>query len=229
MGTPELELLRDGADDASTIVLAHGAGQGMRSPFMATLAAGLAAAGLHVVRFEFDYMRTAAAAGKRRAPDREPALLACWRRVVTLLAADGHPPAHLFIGGKSMGGRMASLVADELGVAGLVCLGYPFHPPGKPERTRTAHLASLRTPALICQGERDPFGRRDEVAGYALAAGIELCWLPDGDHGFRPRRASGTDEAANIALAVEAVGRFVAGCTGHGDGAGDRSPGPHAR
>jgi predicted alpha/beta-hydrolase family hydrolase len=104
---------------------------------------------------------------------------------------------------------MASLVADEAGARGLVCLGYPFHPPGQEDRLRTAHLAALRTPALIVQGTRDPFGTPEEVAGYALAPGIEVVWMPDGDHSFKPRVSSGRTEAQNLAAAVAAVLGFV--------------------
>jgi hypothetical protein len=196
-----MDLLIDGPDDArSTLVLAHGAGGPMRTAFLTTTARGLGERGIRVVRFEFPYM-----AEKRKAPDREPVLLDAWRAI----AADLGGGRKLFIGGKSLGGRMASMVADELGVRGLVCLGYPFHPPGKPERLRTKHLEELRTPALIVQGERDPFGTRDDVASYALSKSIELAWLPDGDHSFKPRASSGTTEAANLARAIDAVAEFV--------------------
>jgi len=196
-----MELLIDGPEDAaSTLVLAHGAGGPMRSAFLSTTARRLAERGVRVVRFEFPYM-----AAKRKAPDREPVLLDAWRAVVAELG--GGP--HVFIGGKSLGGRMASMVADELGVRGLVCLGYPFHPPGKPERTRTKHLETLRTPALIVQGERDPFGTREDVAGYQLANTIRIEWLPDGDHSFKPRASSGTTEAENLQRAVEATAAFL--------------------
>jgi predicted alpha/beta-hydrolase family hydrolase len=118
----------------------------------------------------------------------------------------GRPP---LIGGKSYGGRVASMAADGLGVAGLVCLGYPFHPPGRPEQPRTAHLAQLATPALICQGERDPMGTVADVAGYALAPTIEIAWAPDGDHDLRPRKAvSGRSFAENLDAAAEAVAAF---------------------
>ncbi|HSG39062.1 MAG TPA: alpha/beta family hydrolase, partial [Thermoanaerobaculia bacterium] len=113
------------------------------------------------------------------------------------------------IGGKSMGGRMASLVADEAGVRGLVCLGYPFHPPGQLEKLRTAHLKDLRTPALIVQGTRDPFGTREEVAGYELSPKIRIAWMEDGDHSLKPRKSSGRTEAGNLAAAVEEVAGFV--------------------
>src|SRR5690606_19075513 len=98
----------------------------------------------------------------------------------------------LIIGGKSMGGRVASLVAGEIyaagKIAGLLCLGYPFHPPAKPDQLRTAHLQTLVTPTLICQGTRDPFGTRDEVGTYPLSEAIEILWLEDGDHDLKPRR-----------------------------------------
>jgi len=115
------------------------------------------------------------------------------------------------LGGKSMGGRMASLIADQTGAAGLVCLGYPFHPPGRPERLRTEHLAMLRTPTLICQGERDPFGRPDEVARYDLSHAIRLAWIPDGDHSFKPRKRSGRTWEANLDLAAAEVLGFLNG------------------
>ena len=108
-----------------------------------------------------------------------------------------------------MGGRIASMVADEMSVAGVVCLGYPFHPPGKPEKLRTEHLAGLRTPCLICQGERDPFGKQEEVATYSLSGKIELCWVGDGDHNFKPRKKSGRTGAQNIELAITSVAGFA--------------------
>jgi len=204
------DLLVDGPADASWhLLLAHGAGQGRDAPFMATLAAGLAAGGLRVYRFNFPYMMQMQATGRRRPPDRAPVLQAAFIEVIETLLAQGIPRERLCIGGKSMGGRMASLIADAQAVAGLVVYGYPFHPPGKPDRLRTGHLATLRTPSLICQGERDPFGRREEVTGYVLSPAIRLCWLPDGEHSFKPRRASGHSEAANLQRAVEASLAFI--------------------
>jgi predicted alpha/beta-hydrolase family hydrolase len=205
----------EAATRAPTVVLTHGAGGPMDEPVLDTIARALAVGGLRVARFEFPYMAARRAAGRRRPPDRQPVLLDTWRAVVAELGRDsppGHPAgADLVIGGKSMGGRMASLVADELGARGLVCLGYPFHPPGKPTQLRTAHLAALRTPALIVQGTRDPFGGPDEVAGYALAPSIRVAWIEDGDHGFAPRRGSGRTRAQNLAMAVDAVSEFVRG------------------
>lgn len=201
----EIPLLIDGPSDAaSTLVLAHGAGAPMDSPFLATLAESLAARGIRVVRFEFPYMQ-ARRTGGRRPPDRTPVLLAAWKQVIGQLGGG----EGLSIGGKSMGGRMASMVADEVGARGLVCLGYPFHPPAKPEQLRTAHLAALRTPTLIVQGTRDPFGVPGEVAGYALSPAIRVLWIEDGDHSFKPPKSSPRTEQENLATAVDAVSGFL--------------------
>lgn len=199
------QFLFDGpANAAVTIALAHGAGAAMDSPFMNAFAAGLAKAGLRVARFEFPYMAARRRGEHSGPPDREPVLRDAWRRVI-----DEFGPERLVIGGKSLGGRMASLVADEARVKGLVCLGYPFHPTGKPQQLRVAHLAQLATRALIVQGERDPFGTQSEVAGYSLAPSIQFHWLVDGDHSFKPRKASGRTEQQNWDEGIAAVARFV--------------------
>lgn len=199
-------MLFDGPEGGGlTLVLAHGAGAPMDSPFMSTMARGLAAEGVRVARFEFPYMRARRDEGRRKPPDREPVLRHTWRAVVDELGGGGR----VVVGGKSMGGRMASLIADECGARGLVCLGYPFHPPGQLDKLRTAHLEHLRTPALIVQGTRDPFGTREEVAGYRLSPAIRLHWLEDGDHSFKPRAASGRTEAQSLREAVAAVKSFL--------------------
>jgi predicted alpha/beta-hydrolase family hydrolase len=203
-GSPP-ELRFDGPRKAKqTIALAHGAGAAMDTPFMQFFAESLAGHGVRVARFEFPYMAARRTTGKGGPPDREPVLRATWNAVIETLGADG-----LVIGGKSMGGRIASLVADEAGVAGLVCLGYPFHPVGKPEQLRVAHLRELKTPSLILQGERDTFGNRDEVAGYPLARSIHVAWLPDGDHSFKPRKSSGHTERENWEAAVNEIVAFA--------------------
>jgi predicted alpha/beta-hydrolase family hydrolase len=105
---------------------------------------------------------------------------------------------------------MATMLADELGVRGVVVFGYPFHPPAQPARLRTAHLQALRTPCLCLQGERDPFGTRDEVAGFRLSPAVAIHWLPDGDHSLAPRKASGRTAAQNLDEAIAAAAAFVA-------------------
>ena len=202
------EFLFDGPDDAAlTVVLAHGAGAPMNTPFMNDVARGLAADGFRVARFEFPYMRARRETGKRGgAPDREPILRNSWKEVVDKLGGGGR----LVIGGKSMGGRIASMVADEVGARGLVCLGYPFHPPGRPEKLRTKHLETLQTPALIVQGTRDAFGTPEDVAGYRLSPAIRVVWLEDGDHSWKPRASSGRTEAQNMAEGLAAMRTFLA-------------------
>jgi len=198
-------MMFDGPEEGPAIVLAHGAGAPMDSPFMTAVARGLAAGGLRVARFELPYMRRRRETGERRPPDREPVLREAWHAAIAALGGGGR----LVIGGKSMGGRMASLIADEAGVRGLVCLGYPFHPPGNPGRLRTAHLAGLRTPTLIVQGTRDALGTREEVERYDLSPAIRIAWMEDGDHSFKPRAASGRTERQNLEAAVAAVLGFV--------------------
>jgi len=186
-----------------TLVLAHGAGAPMDTPFMETIAAGVAAGGVRVVRFEFPYMAQRRIDGKRRPPNRAPLLQATWKSVIA------SQKAPVFIGGKSMGGRIASMVACDVAVEGVICLGYPFHPAGKPERLRIEHLQSMTVPTLIVQGQRDPMGNAAEVAGYDLSDRVQLHWLTDGDHSFKPRKSSGVPLEENLAEAVQVVTRFI--------------------
>jgi predicted alpha/beta-hydrolase family hydrolase len=202
-----------GETDSPILALAHGAGGAMDSPFLKIIAQQVGEAGIRVARFEFPYMQARRLDGKRRPPNGARTLEQAWATVIEKLTEplldDGGQ--RLVIGGKSMGGRIASMVADSQGVAGLVCLGYPFHPPGKPEKTRTAHLADLRTPTLILQGERDALGSREDVAGYILSPAIEVRWLGDGDHSLKPRKRSGRTEAENLREASDAIVAFVRG------------------
>ena len=205
--------LEDGPEQSPIVfVFAHGAGGAMDTPFMTKVARGLGEQGVRVVRFEFPYMaarREGAAAGgqvrKSGAPDRQPVLLDSWREVINDLGGG----ERVAIGGKSLGGRMATMVADEMNVRGVICFGYPFHPPGKPQQLRTAHLETMRTPTLMLQGERDPFGTREEVSGYKLASSIRLEWITDGDHSLKPRAASGATENGNISHAIDTSVAFL--------------------
>lgn len=199
------DYLIDGPKKADlTFAFTHGAGAPMDSDWMNMVAKAVADKGFRVVRFEFPYMAERRETGKKKPPNPQRILEATWHEVI-----DDLGPDKLVIGGKSMGGRMASLVADETKVRGLICLGYPFHPPGKPEKLRTEHLAGLKTPTLICQGERDPFGTKEEVPGYTLSKKIRINWAPDGDHGLKPRKKSGYTEEQNIAAAVDAMAAFM--------------------
>lgn len=211
---PAPALLVDGPKSAqTTVVLAHGAGAPMDSAYMQAFAEGLAGRGLRVARFEFPYMDDRRQTGKKKPPNRAPVLLETWASVI-----DQFGPENLIVGGKSMGGRIASMSALDFEnrgtpVKGVVCLGYPFHPPGKPEKLRTEHLLTLKTPTLICQGTRDTFGTREDVASYQLSKSIQFHWLEDGDHGFKPRKASGLTEQGNWDSAMQAIAAFTSAST----------------
>ncbi|WP_072395522.1 alpha/beta family hydrolase [Hyphomicrobium sp. CS1GBMeth3] len=208
--------LSTGSRDAKIIlVLAPGAGAPASSPWMSKVAELLAEVGLGVVRFDFAYMAERQRTGVRRPPPKAEALVGEYEAAVEALRADGagRPGSRLLIGGKSLGGRVASLAAQGLfdhgRIAGLVCLGYPFHPPDKPQQLRTAHLKTLSCPTLIVQGERDPFGGPSDVAGYDLSPAISVHWARDGDHDLKPRRSSGATLDGNLAEAVQEIMRFA--------------------
>lgn len=208
---PTSKLLWNGSKTAPfTVALAHGAGAPMDTPFMTFFAEGLAKRGFRVARFEFPYMAARRKDGKKKPPDRQPVLLEAWRAVIDEIGA-----GNLVIGGKSMGGRMASLIADEAAkegtVRGLLCLGYPFYGAGRKDKPRTEHLATLRTPTLICQGTRDPMGDKESVSALTLSKKIRLHWAEDGDHDLKPRKASGLTHEQNLTAALDAAAKFLAG------------------
>lgn len=203
--------LFDGPEDARvTLLLAHGAGAPMDSASMTATAKALGAAGFRVARFEFGYM-AARRTGTRKPPPKAETVMPEYVAAIDDLGPTNGP---LIIGGKSMGGRVASMVADaEFAagrIAGLLCLGYPFHPPGRPQQLRTAHLMALKTPTLICQGTRDEFGDRFEVGEYGLSDEIEVFWLEDGDHDLKPRKnVSGFSTADHLRTMAEAVSAWA--------------------
>ncbi|MGO6755891.1 alpha/beta hydrolase (plasmid) [Rhizobium ruizarguesonis] len=199
-------LLQGPQDARFTILLAHGAGAPMDSASMTAAANALAGVGFRVARFEFAYMAARRTLEGRKPPPRAETLNPEYEAAIAELGASGP----LIIGGKSMGGRVASMIADDLHrrgkIAGLLCLGYPFHPPDQPGKLRTGHLRGLTTPALICQGTRDEFGTRDEVPGYDLSDMIEIIWLEDGDHDLKPRKTiSGFSSADHLSMMAKAA------------------------
>jgi uncharacterized protein len=173
----------------ATFVLAHGAGAGQQSGFITGFAQGLSDRGLDVLTFNFLYTEQ-----RRRVPDRTEKLDACYRAAVVAARHHFGRPA-VFVGGKSMGGRIATHLAagddaDELGIRGVLALGYPLHPPGKPQQLRAAHLSRIRVPMLIVQGERDPFGTPDELRPVldTLKTSVTLEVVEHGDHSLAPSR-----------------------------------------
>lgn len=204
--------LIDGPEQAkASLLLAHGAGAAMDSAAMTAIAKVLAEAEFRVARFEFAYMASRRTAGGRQPPPRADKLTPEYASAIDAF----EPAGPLIIGGKSMGGRVASMIADQFyasrRIAGLLCLGYPFHPPGKPEQLRTKHLAAIQVPTLIVQGTRDPFGSREEVSSYKLPDTIEILWLEDGDHDLKPRKSiSGFSAADHLKTVGETVSSWAA-------------------
>jgi len=187
------------------LFLAHGAGAGMNSHFMQLTALALAARGIQVSRFEFDYMQLATQLGQRRPPDRMEKLLACYQQVLK----DNTYELPLFIGGKSMGGRVASMLVGSSEALAGICFGYPFHPAGKPDKIRTEHLYTINKPMLIVQGTRDTLGNPQEIGHYALPENIQLSYLADGDHSFKPRKRSGFTFEQHFEQAMNTTTSFI--------------------
>lgn len=197
-------VLINGAEYKPLFIFAHGAGADMHHDFMERVAQGLAQKGIRVLRFNFPYMVKRALTGKKSPPDRAPKLLEAYAQVI-----EQYANGPVVIGGKSMGGRMASLLWEHPQVAGVACLGYPFHPPGKPERFKGEHLAEIAKPCLILQGERDTFGQREEFEHFVLSDQVRCAFIPDGDHSFKPRKSSGHTEPDNIQMAIELLSAYI--------------------
>jgi len=196
-----------GVPKKGCLLFAHGAGAGQESDFMRQFATSVVQAGIQLMTFDFTYMQRMNIEGRRRPPTKVEQLvteMSAWYE--SLLAATDQP---IWVGGKSMGGRVASLLAAQRQVPGVIIAGYPFHPPRSPDRLRLAHWGDVSAPSLIIQGERDPFGRRDEVVSYSLPANAKVEWLATGDHDFKPLRASGWDQSALIQQAARKAADFM--------------------
>ena len=198
----------DSWDGDTAIILAHGAGQGMNSPFMSYFHEQLAERGFLTIKFNFEYIDQ-----KRKMPDPQPKLQARYRTVVSEVIA-GHKPQRVIIGGKSMGGRVASYIAgDTPGVQGLVFLGYPLHPPGKQDRLRDQHLYDLKLPMLFVSGTKDTFAERsllERVVGK-IGDRATLMWIEGGDHSLKMGRA----DKESLPRAVEYVASWAPKITYH--------------
>ncbi len=190
------------------LILAHGAGAGYQTPFMEDISSHLAQQSVEVWRFNFPYMQTMQETGKRRPPDKMPKLEAHFK---ALLKESISKSAALptFIGGKSMGGRVATHILEESDALGAVVFGYPFHPPGKPDKLRTDHLIDIKKPVCICQGERDTFGTQEEIRNYPLASSVTTSFLSDGDHSLKPRKKSGFTLQSNLYEAARTAAMFM--------------------
>ncbi|MEQ9546646.1 MAG: alpha/beta hydrolase [Marinobacter sp.] len=197
------------------LILAHGAGAPADSSFMNKLSESLACQGVTAIRIEFPYMARRREDGKKRPPDRQPRLLEHYEQVIAEVMAGPLSDRPLFIGGKSMGGRMASLLAAdpllEGRFKGALCFGYPFHPPGKPDRWRVDHFPQFWCPVLVVQGTRDPFGKPDEVRErVASIERLEMVWLEGGNHDFQPLAKQPENQESLIQQAAELAASFMA-------------------
>ena len=207
-----MKIIYNGLETDPLFVFAHGAGAAMNSDFMECIATGLAMQNIRVARFNFHYMQQAVTSGKRRPPERAPQLI---MQFETLLVQINAP---CVIGGKSMGGRMASLLAAKLvtgratNIKGVACLGFPFHPAGTPEKLRTDHFDDVGLPQLIIQGTRDPLGSQSDVDGYSLPKCIQWLWLDDGDHNLKPRIKSGFNYEQHLQKTIVHLANFVKHC-----------------
>ena len=207
-----MQLIFDGPSNGPLFVFAHGAGASLTSDFMEKVATGLAKQGIRVARFNFNYMQQRIETGSRRPPERAPHLIKQFMDVIQTL----NQP--MVIGGKSMGGRMATLLAAQepaellQNVKGIACLGYPFHPQGKPEKLRTEHLPAIKQPLAIIQGSRDKLGDKEEVEGYSLPEHFQWCWLEDGDHDFKPRVKSGLTQQQHIQSSIDFLVAYIRNC-----------------
>lgn len=196
----------------ATLLLAHGAGAAMDSAFMNKLAAALSSQGIAAARFEFAYMAGRRTGGPKKPPPRADKLIAEFQTALQSVLSQSDGP--LLIGGKSMGGRVAAMLAGGGSLPGrakgVACFGYPFHPTGKADAEwRLQPLQDAKRPVLVLQGDRDPFGSKAELDEVALPTHVSLTYLEDGNHDFGPRGKSPATLDGNIKLAAEAVRAFV--------------------
>jgi len=197
---------------AINVVFAHGSGIGMNHEFMQCVAAVMSLKDFTVYLFEFGYMQKIQATGVRQPPPAVAKLELEYLKLLDALAL----PSPLIIGGKSLGSRVASLIVERTNALGWFALGYPFHPQGKPQTLRVEHLLASHKPGLIVQGARDALGSYDQVLGYQLPAHINLCWLEDMDHSFKPFKAARYSQMQAIeqsVLDIEHWAKYTVKCS----------------
>jgi predicted alpha/beta-hydrolase family hydrolase len=196
------------------VIFAHGAGADMHHEFMVGITSLFNEVNINVLRFNFPYMDKRIALGKRYPPDRMPKLIECYKQVIhDFIAINNRYKLPLFIGGKSMGSRVAATIAGESEISkfiqGVFCLGYPFHPPKKTDKLRLEPLSNTRKPILIAQGERDTLGSEIEINDYDISTLCQCYFLADGDHSLKPRVKSGFTHQQHMESAVDVIARFI--------------------
>ncbi|WP_216597480.1 alpha/beta family hydrolase [Marinagarivorans algicola] len=204
----------------ATLMLAHGAGAPMDSEFMTRYSLTLSRYDICVLRFEFDYMAQRRTGGSKRPPPNILVLVDQWRALIHRQQAQRGDPIPFFIGGKSMGGRVATLLnagnksasKDKPAWEGVICLGYPFHPQKQPLKLRTQHLSDPMQPTLIIQGTRDALGNQEEVISYALTSDIQLHWINTANHDLKPLARSQITHQNAIDDAAMTTNTFIEQC-----------------
>lgn len=196
------------------VIFAHGAGADMHHEFMTQIVLLFNQVNINVVRFNFPYMDKRLALGKRYPPDRMPKLLECYKQVINeLISTNDRTELPLFIGGKSMGSRVAATLASDedicLLIQGVFCVGYPFHPVNKADKLRLEPLQNTRKPIFIVQGERDTLGSQAEIVNYKISNLCRCIFLADGDHSLKPRVKSGFTLAQHMESAVNGIKLFI--------------------
>lgn len=197
------------------IIFAHGAGADMSHDFMEQVSALFNRENINVLRFNFPFMDKRIELGKRYPPDRMPKLIDCYKSIINehLLEALNELTIPLFIGGKSMGSRVAVTIAADGDIAeviqGVFCIGYPFHPSKKPEKLRLEPLQNTQKPVVILQGDRDTLGSKEEIEAYKMSGLCHTIFLPDGDHSLKPRVKSGFTQQQHIETAVNTIVQFI--------------------
>lgn len=207
--TQQILMANEQAD--ALLIFAHGAGADMNHEYIENVASSVLQLNLSVVRFNFPYMEKRQQDGKRRPPDRMPKLVSCYRDVIEKLDTD----LPIFIGGKSMGGRVAATIAEdhqflsEYNIKGIICWGYPFHPAKKPESLRLEPLQNTKVPVLVLQGDRDALGSKGEIENYTLSPACQVNYFADGDHDLKPRVKSGYTLLQHQNEAIKKIREFI--------------------
>jgi predicted alpha/beta-hydrolase family hydrolase len=216
MGNTTVSIIENKVDSPiAQIIFAHGAGADMHHEFMELVTGLFNKANINVLRFNFPYMDKRIELGKRYPPDRMPKLIDCYKSVVNnfSMKSINQPKLPLFIGGKSMGSRVAAMIASDddmmAEIQGVFCIGYPFHPPKKPEKLRLEPLQNTKKSVIILQGDRDTLGSKAEIGDYDLSTLCQFIFLPDGDHSLKPRVKSGYTHQQHIETAVNAIAQFI--------------------
>jgi len=192
------------------LIFAHGAGADKSHPYIEKVTRLFNDEKINVVRFNFPYMDKRLLDGKKYPPNRMPILLPCYQQVLNTYIKKNKTGLPIFIGGKSMGSRVAvTLACEEQNIAGVICIGYPFHPQKKPEKLRLEPLQQTRYPVHILQGDRDALGSKEDVAEYDLSPLCEISFYEDGDHDLKPRVKSGYTHEQHINNAITRAVRFI--------------------